>query len=407
MVQTAYLGPGPFQVVFDCHLGVSLMMMMVWYFGAPGCDLQALLVVSMFSARYLMVAAILLQKAALLRCFAAAIVAERRTWPAMVFHDSRLDFDTLDPELLAQPSSMTCWKPARFQKPCDSSLLSGSSTCLTALTTLTFQPVLLLMDALRSITINPFIGLLEKQLPASRTAPGRTCLDVTCVCLYMYWVLSLWPLAGLLVVQRNDYFKKSSRQLAEVCCNVLSATCKAKEAVLECGPSVADVVAQRDDDFNPKLCRMVEFAIMLSRPSCCGWRWTPRFAVIDRRGFLDFAEYDDLLTPKRRRGYLLDEYFKNHPSLCAGFTSGSALLLAIQCYLGQSPSRVFYKKKLLLWMKLTATWCPALDGDLLRTALKPGKTPATCFVGHEGGECSLGVVFCGVLDGLLVGSSGL
>jgi hypothetical protein len=85
-----------------------------------------------------------------------------------------------------------------------------------------------------------------------------------------------------LVVQRNDYFKKPSRQLTEVCCNALSAICKAKEAVLECGPSVADVVAQRDSDFNPKLCRMVEFAVMLSRPSCCGWRWTPRFAVIDR-----------------------------------------------------------------------------------------------------------------------------
>ena len=71
MVQTAYLGHGPFQVVFDCHLGLSLLMMMVWYFGAPGCVLQALPVLSMFAARLLVVAAILHQKAALLRCFAA------------------------------------------------------------------------------------------------------------------------------------------------------------------------------------------------------------------------------------------------------------------------------------------------------------------------------------------------
>jgi len=411
MVQTAYLGHGPFQVVFDCHLGVSLLMMMVWYFGAPGCELQALPVVSVFAARLLVVAAILLQKAALLRCFAAAIVAERRAWPAMVFHDSRLDFDTLDPELLAQPSSTSCWKPARFQKPCGSSLLSGSSTCLTVLTTLTFQPVPLLMDALCSITINPFIGPLEKQLPASRTAPGRTRLDVTCMCLFVYCVFSLWPLAGLSMVQRNVCFKKPSRQLAEVCCNVLSATCKAKEAVLEFGPSVADVVAQRDADFNSKLCRMVESAVMLlSLPSCCGWRWTPRFAAIDRRGFLDFAEYDDLLTPESRRRYLLDEYFKNHPALCAWVLSGSALLLAIRCYLGQVPSRVFYKKKLLLWMELTATRCPALDGDLLSSVLKLGKTPATCFVGYRRkvqARVSWGVVFGGVLDSLSVGSSGL
>ena len=34
-------------------------------------------------------------------------------------------------------------------------------------------------------------------------------------------------------------------------------------------------------------------------------------------------------------------------------------------------------------MELTATRCPALDGDLLSTALKLGKTPATCFVGYR------------------------
>ena len=159
---------------------------------------------------------------------------------AMVFHDSRLDFDTLDPELLAQPSSTTCWKPARFQKPCGSSLLSGSSTCLTVLTTLTFQPVPLLMDAICSMTINPFIGPLEKQLPASRTAPGWTRLDVTCMCLSSRCtVCSLFgPSQGCRpMVQRNVCFKDHSRQLAEVCCNVLSATCKAMEAVLEFGPS--------------------------------------------------------------------------------------------------------------------------------------------------------------------------
>jgi hypothetical protein len=132
--------------------------------------------------------------------------------------------------------SLTLWTPSCWRSQArrhvlgsrhdSKSPVAAPLTCLLTclrpvLTTLTFQPVLLLMDALCSITINLFIGYLEKQLIASRTAPGLTRLDVTSVLvrhvfvdrvflvsqLYVFvcvlCLLSLAPRKGLSTVQRK------------------------------------------------------------------------------------------------------------------------------------------------------------------------------------------------------------
>lgn len=319
---------------------------------------------------------------------------------ALEFSTSWTIMDTWMGSLLPCFDVLPCWELARFQKPFCSSSLSGFPSLAVVLTTVACQLFAARIEQLCSVTLNPFIGLLETARFASAMPPCTFYRPAYAVltCVFVSLFVAVPELDGSTLLRNNVRYKKSlPLHAVRLCCckdglTIWHFAMDLLSSQLQCIMLLLEV------SFKKAFLPLWMEVVRVVANACCwrSWTWTVGSQILGQQRLL-ISTQQNVLALLDRFSFLSDVHYMKSVSYYEMFCQRVRCLRSA-AYLEDNPYCVYFNEKSHPMMSLFATWRLCFDwcsrGYLVDP---PVRLLQLCFVGHWRGT----IASCGRMNVML------